>query len=189
MAIIIPKQVGTKEGTLLFQKAEEVKDVSEGKTIAKSLKDTLGQYKGVGLAAPQIGISKRVFAINIHPSNAHKKAPAIGFKVYINPKIITVSSDTNKDYEGCLSLFYGTVYALVRRSNTLTIQYTDVYGEEKTEQIVHPFQSRVILHENDHLDGSIFLQRLRKKDFSTLIWNEKVTPNLLQFSSQLGSYD
>lgn len=174
MAIIIPRQVGTKKGNVLFQKAEAVHDLKEAKEIEASLKDTLQRYDGVGLAAPQIGISKRIFAMNIPPSEDNAKANILGFKLYVNPIILDISSETNKSYEGCLSVFYGTVYALIRRPSTVKIQYVNSRGEEKTEMIIHPLQSRIVLHESDHLDGLIFLQKISKKDFSTLYWNEQI---------------
>jgi len=174
MAIILPKQVGTEEGKLLFQRAEEVKDFDKSKEIVKFLKGTLEYYGGMGLAAPQIGISKRVFALNIRPTEKYPHLPKIGFKAYFNPKILTISSDSDKDSEGCLSIFYGTLYGLVKRPNKLKVKYLNIEGEEQVEEIIHPLQSRIILHEKDHLDGKIFLQRIEKDDFSKLYWNEKL---------------
>jgi len=80
MAIILPKQIGIKDGKLLFQKSNKVKDFDQGKEIVSSLKETLEHYGGVGLAAPQIGTSKRVFIVNIMPNNAHQESSRITSK-------------------------------------------------------------------------------------------------------------
>jgi len=175
MDIILPKQVWTEEGKLLLQKSEKVTDFNQGRKIVDSLKKTLKRYGGVGLAAPQIGISQRVFAVNIAPNNNyHLGLPKIGFRVYLNPEILAVSSETNYDTEGCLSIFYGTLYGQVKRGNYVKLKYLDVNGEEKIEEISHPFYARVVLHENDHLDGKIFLQQMKPEDFSELFWDENL---------------
>lgn len=163
MAIILPKQIGTEQGKLLFQKSEKVEDFNQGREIVKSLKNTLEYYGGVGMAAPQIGIPRRVFVVNL---------PEIGFRAYLNPEILAVSSETNGDFEGCSSIFYATLYGQVRRSSYVKLKYLDIDGEERIEEINHLLQARVVLHENDHLDGKIFLQRMKEKDFSTLYWEE-----------------
>jgi peptide deformylase len=173
MAVILPKQVWTEEGKLLFQKSEKVMDLNQGRKIVKSLKETLERYGGVGLAAPQIGIPQRVFIVNITPnSNYNPELPKIGFQAYLNPEILATSSETDYDIEGCLSIFYGTLYGRVAREKYIKLRYLDVNGEEQTEEINHPFHARVVLHENDHLNGKIFLQRVKSEDFSELSWNE-----------------
>jgi peptide deformylase len=175
MAIILPKQVWTEEGELLLRKSEKVIDFSQGRKIVDSLKKTLERYGGVGLAAPQIGISQRVFIMNIFPNNNHHlDLPEIGFRAYLNPEILAVSSETNYDTEGCLSIFYGTLYGPVARGSYVKLKYLDINGEEKIEEINQPFHARVILHENDHLNGEIFLQRMSPENFSKLSWNENL---------------
>ena len=174
MSIILPKQAGTEEGKLLFQKSEKVEDFNQGREIVDSLKRTLEYYGGVGLAAPQIGISRRVFVVNIMPTKDHLQLPKIGFCAYLNPEILVVSSEVNSDLEGCLSIFYATLYGLVERSSWASLKYLDIKGEEQIEEIDHPFHSRVVLHENDHLDGKVFLQRMKEKDFSKLYWEENL---------------
>jgi len=174
MGIILPKQLGTEEGKLLFQKSEEVEDFDQGREIVDSLKKTLEHYGGVGLAAPQIGISRRVFVVNIMPTKNYPQLPEIGFCAYLNPEIIAVSSEVNSDLEGCLSIFYATLYGRVERSSWVRLKYRDIKGEEQIEEINHPFYTRVILHENDHLDGKVFLQRMKEEDFSKLYWEENL---------------
>ena len=174
MDVILPKQAGTEEGKLLFQKSKKVKDFDQGREIVDSLKKTLEYYGGVGLAAPQIGISRRVFIVNIMPTKDDPQLPKIGFRAYLNPVILAVSSEANSDSEGCLSIFYATLYGRVERSSWARLKYQDIKGEEQIEEINHPFHTRVVLHENDHLDGKVFLQRMKEKDFSKLYWEENL---------------
>jgi peptide deformylase len=174
MSVILPKQAGTPEGELLFRESDKITKLSEGVKIVNSLKETLDYYGGVGLAAPQIGISRKVFIVNLRPDGKDSDLPDIGLKAYINPKILGVSEEANVYAEGCLSVFYATVYGEVARPNYLKIRYTDLKGKEHTDEISHPFHARVILHENDHLHGKIFLQRMKQEDFSRLHWEENL---------------
>lgn len=173
MEPVLPKQIGTEEGRLLFEKSKEIKDFKEGKEIIKILKKTLDHYSGVGLAAPQIGTGKRAFIINIEPTPRYPQAPEIGFRAYLNPRILELSSELNPGLEGCLSVFYGSLYGKVERAPRLKIEYFDREGNRKVEEIEDPFQARVIQHEYDHLNGKIFLQRMKSPDFAELIWDRK----------------
>ncbi|MBN1365028.1 MAG: peptide deformylase [Syntrophaceae bacterium] len=172
MAFILPTQIGTPQGELLFRKSEEITDLNEGIKIINSLRETLDFYGGVGLAAPQIGISKKVFIVNLQPAKDDSDLPDVGFKAYINPEILNVSTETNVYAEGCLSVFYATLYGSVIRPDCLKIKYLDIKGKQHIDEIYHPFHARVILHENDHLNGKIFLQLIKTEDFSQLHWNE-----------------
>ena len=172
MPPVLPNQIGTEEGKILFQRSEEVDSFNEGLKIIKLLKKTLDYYGGVGLAAPQIGVLKRVFIVDIKPSKKRPHLDRIGFRAYINPQIKEFSQEINKDVEGCLSVFYATLYGAVERSNSLKVEYINQEGKKVIDEIVDPFHARVVQHENDHLDGIIFLQRMRKEDFATLYWNE-----------------
>lgn len=174
MSIILPKQAGTDEGVLLFQKSEKVVDFNSGRKIVESLKNTLEYYRGVRLAAPQIGISQRVFIVNIEPNQDEIQLPKIGFYAYLNPEILAVSSEVNGYSEGCLSLFYATLYGWVERPIWIKLKYIDMKGEEQVEEINSSFHARIILHENDHLEGKVFLQRMKESDFSKLYWDEKL---------------
>ena len=178
MAIILPKQLGTKEGELLSKKSEDVSNFKEAEEIIKSLKESLDHYGGVGLAAPQIGIAKRIFIVDIKLTERYKekypKMKEIGFKAYINPQISDFSSKNNKNPEGCLSVFYGTFYGNVKRANSLKIEYFDLAGKKQTDSIEDEFHSRVIQHEFDHLEGKNFLYQMESDDFLSVIWDEKL---------------
>lgn len=174
MAIILPKQIGTPEGELLFRKSVEITDLKEAVNIVNALKKSLNYYGGVGLAAPQIGISKKVFIVHLQPAKDDSDLPDVGWQAYINPEILEVSLQTNVYEEGCLSVFYATVYGAVARPDVLKIRYLDMKGREHVDYIDHPFHARVILHENDHLAGKVFLQRINPEDFARLRWEENL---------------
>jgi len=177
MSIILPKQVGTEEGRLLFNKSEEISDFKEAADIVKTLRETLDYYGGVGLAAPQIGIPKRIFIVDIKLTKRYsEKYPdmkKIGFIPYVNPKILEISDDGNKGTEGCLSVLYGSFFGQVGRFDSLKIEYFDINGEKHLDDVEDMFHSRVIQHEFDHLEGEIFLQKMKPEDFPDLLWEEK----------------
>lgn len=128
--------------------------------LIQDLKDTLKVQKdpeGVGLAAPQIGKNLQVFVCNFK-----------GFqRVMINPKILSVSKrppDSAKAtrskkeiLEGCLSLPY--YYGPLKRSPKITVKYLNENGKEVTEDF-EDFNAQIILHEIDHLEGVLFIDRL-----------------------------
>lgn len=174
MKAILPKQIGKEEGEVLFKTAEEIKDLKEAKEIAEILIRTLRKYSGVGLAGPQIGFSKRIFLIDIKPTERYPEIKKeIREKIFVNPKILDYSKEKNINFEGCLSVFYGTFYGKVERANSLKAEYLNLKGEKIIQEIKDPFYARVFQHEFDHLNGIIFLQRMKKEDFSQVIWNEK----------------
>ncbi|HET7099142.1 MAG TPA: peptide deformylase [Patescibacteria group bacterium] len=128
--------------------------------VIKDLKDTLKTQKipeGVGLAAPQIGKNVRIFLADYK-----------GFeRVVINPEIVSISKkkvankekgkNKNEILEGCLSLpFY---YGPLTRANKVTLKYLNEKGEEIKEDFTD-FNAQIVLHEIDHLDGILFVDRL-----------------------------
>ena len=141
--------VVTLGNEVLREKAKPVEDFDQ------ALEDTVRQMfvlmrekKGVGLAAPQVGISKRFFV-----TEAVDDKP----RVFINPEIIETSQETVKGEEGCLSL--PGVWANVVRPYSVKVQAQDTTGK-----IFHlnaeGWLARIILHENDHLNGLLFVDRL-----------------------------
>ncbi len=129
-------------------------------SIIRDLKDTLAAQKdpeGVGLAAPQIGKNLRIFVMR----------DAGETRAVINPKIIKISEPkgTNKKagkgtlLEGCLSLPH--YYGPLRRPSLVTLKFTTPEGKEMVEEFVG-FTSQIVQHEIDHLDGTLFIDRLLK---------------------------
>jgi peptide deformylase len=140
---------------LLRQKAEAVKDIDDHiiKTAGEML-DALHRQKGVGLAGPQIGLMKRIFVVHIDGDEP---------RVFINPSIIATSQETAKYEEGCLSI--PGVWADVIRPRTVKVQAWNEKGRPFTME-TEGILARVILHEYDHLEGVLFIDRLspRKRD-------------------------
>lgn len=122
--------------------------------IVKDLKSALKSYSvdgftAVAIAAPQIGVSKRLFIIE-DQSNDRDALPCL---VSINPKIIKVSKKTHVVGEGCLSL--PNMYGEVKRHKNVTMRSTDEEGEEY-ERGAGGLLAQIIQHENNHLDGILF---------------------------------
>ena len=120
------------------------------------LKQCTGR-NGVGLAAPQIGKSIRLYVIDASPME--EEFPELkGFKrVFINPEIIEHSDDMIAITEGCLSI--PDINEDVKRYEKLTMHYLDENLQEKTEEFVG-FQAIVVQHEYDHLDGILFTDKI-----------------------------
>jgi peptide deformylase len=140
---------------VLVTKAEKVKELdAEVKTLIKNLKDTLRSSKhpeGVGLAANQVGVLKRVCLVRRITKNGYEEF------VMINPKIISASKETNLDWEGCLSI--PNQYGRVNRANKVKVRFEDEQGNE-IQINANDFFARVILHEIDHLDGVLFTTKV-----------------------------
>ncbi|GHT74910.1 peptide deformylase [Spirochaetia bacterium] len=134
---------------LLRQKAEPVRPIgTEYVGIAEEMIEALHAGKGVGLAGPQVGLSKRIFVVQVEG-----EAP----RVFINPTIIGTSQDLVKYEEGCLSI--PGIWAEVMRPAAVTVQAWNEKGRPFTLD-AEGILARVIQHEYDHLEGMLFIDRL-----------------------------
>jgi len=126
--------------------------------IVRDLVDTLAIQKepeGVGLAAPQIGKNLKIFVFSFKDVS----------RVCINPEILALSTTSHKSQvtsnkslmEGCLSL--PNYYGPLKRSAVVKLKYTDEKGSEKVEEF-KDFYAQIVLHEIDHLNGKLFIDRL-----------------------------
>lgn len=148
-------------------KAEPVTDFNkETLELVKSMIDCMYQHNGMGLAAPQVGISKRIFIHTVRGVDKYGYPIYGAPKVYINPKITVVGDDEWNESEGCLSL--PKIYEDVVRPYRIKVEAFNEKGESFTEE-VEGWMARPILHENDHLNGVLFIDRIsshRKKALS-----------------------
>ena len=126
----------------------------EVRTLAKDMLDTMYDAPGVGLAAPQIGVMKRIVVMDL----AKEGDPADPI-VMINPEILSLSEDTVVTEEGCLSI--PELYYDVERAAEVTVQYTDLDGQEVTREAGDRL-AVCIQHEIDHLDGVLYIDYLSR---------------------------
>jgi len=144
---------------VLRQKAEAVDDVLSDtvQQLIKSLQAALANSQGVGLAAPQIGIAKRLVIVASRPTARYPYAPLMQPTVMINPSFAPLSDQQENDWEGCLSI--PGIRALVPRYQEIAIRYTDTDGQS-VGQTLNGFVARVFQHEIDHLEGLVYLDRV-----------------------------
>lgn len=125
--------------------------------------ETMYEYEGVGLAAPQVFLSKQIAVIEVSENRRYPGEGPIPLTVLINPKIVSISKSNLVDWEGCLSVaeFRGRV----PRADALEVEAFNRKGQ-KVKISAQGFFARVIQHECDHLAGKVFLDRM--PDLSTL---------------------
>jgi peptide deformylase len=150
---------------ILKQRAKEISSSSKDlEILLKNMWETMYAANGVGLAAPQVGKSLRLFIVDGSPFSVEasltedEKNELKGFKkVFINPKILQKSDDLENFNEGCLSI--PDVRGDVSRPTTIKIKYQNQYFKEITEHI-SGLPSRIVQHEYDHLEGILFTDKL-----------------------------
>lgn len=161
----------------LKQIADKVESFDRSlKELCENMLKTMYQAPGIGLAAPQVGISKRIFVCDVDyertkigeddpltPQNEDTifELKHLNPKIYINPEIVVTEGETTYE-EGCLSL--PGVFDTVRRHKTVELQYQDVHGKTNYENI-DGLHSICAQHEIDHLDGILFIERLSRLKF------------------------
>lgn len=162
-----------EEKKLLTSKSVRVKQFDKGlQTLVQDMIDTMREYNGVGLAAPQIGVLRRVIVIEIPPVEEEREDGTLvevepsKLYVMVNPEITERSDERYTMLEGCLSLpnWYGDI----PRPDLVSIKYQDVNGKEHRIKKVEAkgyTVGRVAQHEIDHLDGILFTERI--EDLST----------------------
>jgi peptide deformylase len=123
----------------------------ELRALVDNMFETMYDAQGVGLAAPQIGVSKRLFVMDVPLEEGKSNKIAL-----INPEIITQEGEQIGD-EGCLS--FPGIYTTVRREVRTVVRYRDVFGKEQ-ELDCTDLSARCVLHETDHCDGIVFLDRM-----------------------------
>ena len=139
---------------------------SEIQKFIQDLVETMRDAHGVGIAAPQVHVSKQVIAVEVSPDNPrYPNQSAIPLVVLVNPKIVQYVEEMENGWEGCLSV--PDLRGQVPRSTRVRVQALDRHGEE-VEFDAQDFYARVIQHEVDHLQGQVFLDRL--SDLSTLTY-------------------
>ena len=135
--------------------------------IIEDLKSTLEFGTGLGIAAPQIGINKRIIVVGAKKENIkYNDAEEIPVTAMINPTWIKLSKETDIQYEGCMSV--PSIRGRVERYKNIELTYYNEKGEKIVKQL-NGFLARLVQHECDHLDGIVFLERVKEKNgFATV---------------------
>ena len=168
MAIIPVLRMGNP---LLNQRASDVTEFNTASLyqLIQDMFDTMKAEDGAGLAAPQIGISKRVVVFGVDANPRYQDAPPVPRTVLINPVITALDDDMEQGWEGCLSV--PGLRGLVPRYTHVRYTGFDPHGEP-VDVTAEGFHARVVQHECDHLDGILYPQRMA--DLSSLGFTEEL---------------
>jgi peptide deformylase len=148
--------------------------------LIKDMQDTMKEKGGIGIAAPQIGINKRVIMFGFEKSERYPNEKPIPFTVLINPVIKILSDETIDGWEGCLSV--PDLRGLVLRYKRIQYDGFDPEGNP-ISRIAEGFHARVVQHECDHINGILFPQRIKDMKFfgfedelKDIIWPKEQFP-------------
>ena len=146
----------------LLKVSKPVKEVNgEIKLLLEDMLETMYKSNGIGLAAPQVGILKRLVVMDC--SNQNKKTRPLKF---VNPEILNLSSDKSEYEEGCLSL--PTQFAKVERPSFIAVTYQDENGK-KINKNFSGLEATCLQHEIDHLNGKLFVDHVSKLKKSRIL--------------------
>ena len=142
---------------LLRARCAEVVEITPWiRQLVADMIETMDAKNGIGIAAPQVGHSLRIFVLRnyIEVEDKTELSPP---QVYINPKILHKSEETCIETEGCLSI--PGIREEVERPVSITIEAMDLEGNHFTEEL-SGYNARVRMHENDHINGVLFIDRI-----------------------------
>lgn len=129
----------------------------EFQALLDDMVDTMHEYSGVGLAAPQVHLSLQIAVLEVADNPRYPDAQPIPLTVIINPVVTVLERTTVEDWEGCLSI--PDLRGLVPRFKELRVQALGRNGEA-LDFVARDFHARVIQHETDHLKGDVYLDRM-----------------------------
>lgn len=165
---------------ILRKKGDKITEITpELRQLVADMEETMIAHNGIGLAAPQVHRSLALFIVNVPPETEENEPPiTVETKVFINPKILEYSKEQWVRGEGCLSI--PGVYSPVIRPCTITVEATDLDGNLFTEEFTG-LKARAIMHENDHINGKLFIDRLSSKE------RDHLEPLLREIKKKFGS--
>ena len=131
--------------------------------LIDDMMDTMAEYHGVGLAAPQVHEGVRLFVAALDDGDEEEEVEPIAV---INPEIAIVGGEIVEDWEGCLSI--PDIRGRVPRARAIKVRAFDRTGA-RIELSAHDFSARVIQHETDHLDGVLFFDRMKSLETMTFL--------------------
>ena len=150
----VAKDLATKEIT-----------TPETQRLIDNMVETMKENDGVGLAAVQVHVPRQIAVLEVADNPRYPQKPEVPLSVLINPKVEPLSEETEEDWEGCLSII--EMRGKVPRYKEIKVLGFNREGK-KLDFIASGFHARVIQHEWDHLQGKVFLDRM--KDLSTLTY-------------------
>ena len=162
-------------GHPVLRKPARAIDVGEVKSsriqqLIDDMFETMNDYQGVGLAAPQVHEDVRVFVAGFSPSRSPDddlgEDDRVPLMALINPEITPVGTETEDDWEGCLSI--PDIRGKVPRARQIVVRALDRRGK-RIELRASGFTARVIQHETDHLDGILFFDRMASFESLTFL--------------------
>ena len=145
----------------------------EIRDLAGDMFETMDTAGGVGLAAPQIALSRRLIVFGFDSSERYPDAPAVPRTALANPAIEPLSDEIEDGGEGCLSI--PGLRAVIPRWKYIRYSGYDIHGK-RIEREAEGFHARVVQHEVDHLDGILYPSRIR--DFSTFGFTDVLFPEI-----------
>ncbi|HEV8439366.1 MAG TPA: peptide deformylase [Methylomirabilota bacterium] len=143
---------------------------AETQRLIDDMIETMREYNGAGLAANQVHVLEQICVIEVTGNPRYPEAPSIPLTVLINPVVTLLVAEMEAGWEGCLSI--PDMRGMVSRYTTVGLEAHDRTGE-KVNVVAKDFFARVIQHETDHLNGIVYVDRM--KDLGTLThlaeWN------------------
>ena len=124
------------------------------KDLSKVMYDNMAKYGGLGLSANQLGLPYRMFVMGGHPQIEDGKVRSV-----FNPMVNDVSPESINLKEGCLSFPF--LFLSIKRPKWCSVRYTDENGEE-VEETLHGMSARIFMHENEHMNGYVFIDLVSK---------------------------
>ena len=161
-----------------------VRDFSNPKVkkVIQDLKDTMIKNDLIGIAAPQNGYNYKIFITQPRKTQVRKLPKGDKLRIYINPRIVKSSKVQNIIYEGCGSVLNGKLFGPVKRPKEITIEASNEKGK-KFQLCCDGILSRVIQHENDHMVGIEFTEKIL--DYKKLMAREFYIKNIRNSKEQL----
>lgn len=126
-------------------------------TFVDDLVETMRAANGAGLAAPQVGVAKRVYCVEVRSNPRYPYKPDLDLRVLVNPELRLVTDESFSSYEGCLSV--PDLRGRLPRASEIEVSYRDRDGVPVSERI-SGLSAGTFQHEQDHLDGILFVDRV-----------------------------
>jgi peptide deformylase len=172
-------QLRKYDDPILRKQTASIEEITpEIEQLAHDMIETMCASNGVGLAAPQIGQLLKIFIIRDEFENEKGEYDLKEPEVMINPTLSNPSKERTSRLEGCLSL--PGLFVNVVRPKQIHIRYMNLKGEF-VEEVLDEFRARVAMHENDHLNGTLTIDRINKKE------RKSVEPKLLAIRKKYAS--